>query len=177
MFGNRAELTRLRATALLALADSASTRRKQPDVPPSLALRRLHEALLEHGLPARMAESDWAYLVAIAIDDLRGGRIDIEVASLQTAIPGRPSRGRWTSATPTSAASAGGPADAGMARLHGARTRGRAAPDGHGSGAASLRATCLDPLVPTRTARMVLAGLPGRRPRIRRGLLAHLFDK
>jgi hypothetical protein len=80
VFGNRTELMRLHATTLLALADAASNHRVQAEVLLSPASKRLHEALLEQGVPARTGEMDEGYPVAIALDDVMGGRIDVEIS-------------------------------------------------------------------------------------------------
>ena len=87
VFGNRAELKRLRATTLLALADAASIYRDRAKAPLSAAARRLYEALLWHGLPARTGEMDEGYPIAMALDDIGGGRIDVEVSEFPNGDP------------------------------------------------------------------------------------------
>jgi hypothetical protein len=79
VFGNRGELAHLRASTLLALADAASTQGCQPEIVLTPAIRRLHRALLERAVPARIGETDEGYPVAIAFDDVAGGHIDVEI--------------------------------------------------------------------------------------------------
>ena len=70
-----------------ALADAASNRGRQPDFRLSPAAQRLYDALLERGVPARAGQADEGYVVAIAVDDLAGSRIDVEVSEFPGGDP------------------------------------------------------------------------------------------
>jgi AAA domain len=80
VFGNRVELKRLRAKTLLALANAASSGYDQTRAPLSSAGRRLHDSLVEHGLSVRVGEIDEGYPIAMALNDVGGGWIDVEVS-------------------------------------------------------------------------------------------------
>lgn len=97
VFGNREELRRLGATTLLALAEVADRRGRKRDAQWSDATVRLHAALVDHGIPAKLGGNDEGYPLAITLIGANGRRINIEIDEFPDGDPrGRAQRQRIT---------------------------------------------------------------------------------
>jgi hypothetical protein len=95
VFGNREELRRLGASTLLALAEAADRRGEKRDAQWSEANVRLHAALVEHGIPATLGDTDEGYPLAITLIGGYGRRINIEIDEFPDGDPrGRAQRQR-----------------------------------------------------------------------------------
>jgi hypothetical protein len=79
VFGDRAQLRRLEAATLVALAEAADRRGRRREPPPSALTVALHAALVAHGIPASLGSLDEGYPLAITLIGADGRRIDVEV--------------------------------------------------------------------------------------------------
>jgi hypothetical protein len=97
VFGNREELHRLGATTLLALAEIADRHGRKRDTQWSETTVRLHAALVGHGIPAKLGDTDEGYPLAIMLIGGNGRRINIEIDEFPDGdLRGRAQRQRVT---------------------------------------------------------------------------------